>query len=80
MPLQLFLLGGCDCRSGTGDMLTFPTSKVRALFAYLATNPDQGQRRDKLADRPGGLQVDVAVFLKLAADGTPETMERAAGL
>jgi DNA-binding SARP family transcriptional activator len=123
MTLQLNLLGGFDCRSGTGDVLTFPTSKVRALFAYLATNPDQGHRREKLADllwgdetagegranlrkalsrlrqslpgdardclavdrsqlaiRPGGLEVDVGLFLKLAADGTPETMERAAGL
>ena len=50
MPLQLYLLGGFDCRSGTGDLLTFPTSKVRALFAYLATNPEQAHRRDKLAD------------------------------
>jgi DNA-binding SARP family transcriptional activator len=50
MPLQLSLLGGFDCRSGTGDVLTFPTSKVRALLAYLATSPDQGHRRDKLAD------------------------------
>ena len=50
MPLQLYLLGGFDCRSGTGDALTFPTSKVRALRAYLATNPEQGHRRDKLAD------------------------------
>ena len=42
MPLQLSLLGGFDCRSGSGDVLTFPTSKVRALFAYLATNPSRG--------------------------------------
>jgi DNA-binding SARP family transcriptional activator/Tfp pilus assembly protein PilF len=123
MPLQLHLLGGFECRSGTGDVLTFPTSKVRALFAYLATNPEQGHRRDKLADllwgdetmgegrvnlrkalsrlrqslaadaqdclvvdrdqlavRPGGLDIDVGQFRRLAADGTPETMERAAGL
>ena len=123
MPLQLSLLGGFECRSGSGDVLTFPTSKVRALFAYLATNSEQGHRRDKLADflwgddtagegranlrkalsrlrqslpgdardclavdrdqlavRPGALEVDVGLFLRLAADGTPETLERAAGL
>ncbi len=123
MPLQLYLLGGFDCRSGTGDVLTFPTSKVRALFAYLAANPEQGHRRDKLADllwgdqaaregranlrkalsrlreslpadardclavdrnqlavRPGSVDVDVGLFLRLAADGTPETLERAADL
>jgi DNA-binding SARP family transcriptional activator len=50
MPIQLHLLGGFDCRSGSGAVLTFPTSKVRALFAYLATNPELGHRRDKLAD------------------------------
>ena len=50
MPLQLYLLGGFECRSGTGDLLTFPTSKVRALLAYLAMNPEQGHRRDNLAD------------------------------
>jgi hypothetical protein len=44
MTLQLYLLGGFDCRSGTGDVLTFPTSKVRALFAYLATNPSRVTR------------------------------------
>jgi DNA-binding SARP family transcriptional activator len=123
MPLELYLLGGFECRSGTGDVLTFPTSKVRALLAYLATNPDQGHRRDKLAEllwgdetadegrvnlrkalsrlrqslpgdardclavdrdqlavRPGGLEADVTLFLRLAAAGTPETMERAADL
>ena len=123
MPLQLYLLGGFECRSGTGDLLTFPTSKVRALLAYLATNPEQGHRRDNLADflwgdgtagegranlrkalsrlrqslpgdardclavdrnqlavRPGGVEVDVRQFLRLAADGTPGTMERAADL
>ena len=123
MPLQLYLLGGFECRSGTGDVLTFPTSKVRALLAYLATSPEQGHRRDNLADflwgdgtagegranlrkalsrlrqslpgdardclavdrnqlavRPGGVEVDVGQFLRLAADGTPGTMERAADL
>ena len=123
MPLQLYLLGGFECRSGTGDLLTFPTSKVRALLAYLATSPEQGHRRDNLADflwgdgtagegranlrkalsrlrqslpgdardclavdrnqlavRPGGVEVDVRQFLRLAADGTPGTMERAADL
>ena len=123
MPLQLYLFGGFECRSGAGDLLTFPTSKVRALFAYLATSPEQGHRRDNLADflwgdgtagegranlrkalsrlrqslpgdardclavdrnqlavRPGGVEVDVGQFLRLAADGTPGTMERAADL
>jgi DNA-binding SARP family transcriptional activator len=122
-PLQLCLFGGFECRTGTGDVLTFPTRKVRALLAYLATHPDQTHRRDKLADllwgdegegearanlrkalsrlrqslpeeardclaieanllavRPHGLEVDVGLFSRLATDGTPETLERAAGV
>ena len=49
-PSSSICLGGFECRSGAGDVLTFPTRKVRALLAYLATNPAQGHRRDKLAD------------------------------
>lgn len=55
--LHVRLLGGCECLGVEGAQVAFPTRKVRALLAYLAANPAQLQRRDKLAamlweDRP----------------------------
>ena len=47
--LHVRLLGGFECRSATGDAITFPTRKVRALFAYLAVDGGQARRREKLA-------------------------------
>ena len=39
MPLlHLRLLGGFECRSTTGEVITFPTRKVRACLAWLGTN------------------------------------------
>ena len=50
MPaLCISLLGGCDCRSDSGATIVFPTRKVRALFAFLATEAGQVQPRERLA-------------------------------
>ncbi len=49
MLLHVSLLGRFDCRAGTNDALVFPTRKVRALFAYLAAEPDRKHGRDRLA-------------------------------
>jgi DNA-binding SARP family transcriptional activator len=122
MPhVHLSLLGGFECRRATGELLRFPTRKVRALLAYLAASAGQPHRRDRLAGllwgdrdepqaranlrkavsrlraslpeearncvaadvnqvvlRPDGLEVDVPLFERCAADGTPEALERAA--
>jgi DNA-binding SARP family transcriptional activator/TolB-like protein len=125
MLLHVRLLGGFECRSDAGELVAFPTRKVRALFAYLAVNAGRPHARDRLAgllwgDRPdeqaradlrkslsrlrgalpaaargcllangdgGGIalrpdriEVDVTRFERLAADGTPDTLERAAAL
>lgn len=124
MPLlHLCLLGGFDSRSNTGELLTFPTRKVRACLAWLAANAGHRHGRDRLAGllwadeseaqarsnlrktlsrlrqalpeearasliadargimlRPGEVEIDVALFERLVADGTPETLERAAAL
>lgn len=47
--LYVSLLGEFDARSASGEALAFPTRKVRALLAYLATNPGRRQSREKLA-------------------------------
>lgn len=47
--VHLRLLGGFDCRSAAGEALTFPTRKVRALFAYLAVTAGRYHDRDRLA-------------------------------
>ena len=121
--VRLTLLGGFGCRSATGQALTPPTQKARALLAYLAVSAGQRHARDKLAallwsDRDGGqaranlrkalsrlrealpaaarrcveldvdgvallaaaVEVDVARFEALAAEGTPPSLERAIGL
>jgi DNA-binding SARP family transcriptional activator len=123
LHLQVALLGGFECLGPSGEKLSFPTRKVRALFAFLGANAGQAHRREQLADllwgdrpeararadlrkalsrlraslpvaaqdclvaepgrvavRPDLLEVDVALFERLAADGTPETLERAATL
>lgn len=49
MLLHVSLLGRFDCRAGTDETLVFPTRKVRALFAYLAAEPDRRHGRDRLA-------------------------------
>lgn len=50
MPiLRVSLLGGCDCRTASGEFVVFPTRKARALFAYLAAAVDQVQSRERLA-------------------------------
>jgi DNA-binding SARP family transcriptional activator/TolB-like protein len=59
MPtLCVSLLGGCDCRTASGAIIVFPTRKVRALFAYLATVPGQVQSRERLAGLLWGGQSD----------------------
>ena len=59
MPtLTVSLLGGCDCRSDCGDIVAFPTRKVRALFAYLAAASGQAQPRERLAGLLWGSQSD----------------------
>ena len=47
--IRLSLLGGIECVTGGGDEVRFPTRKVRALLAYLASNPDRHHSREKLA-------------------------------
>ena len=121
--MHLSLLGGFECRSAEGVSLSFPTRKVRALFAYLVASAGQSHERSKLAGllwgdhaeaearanlrkalsrlrgslpddaqhclvadashiaiRPDGLEIDVLLFERLVADGTPETLEQAAAL
>lgn len=56
--LQIRLLGGFDCRAPSGETVTFPTRKVRALFGLLAVNAGQEQQRDKLAGLLWGDQPD----------------------
>ena len=50
MVLQLKLLGTFEVRDGGSDLLTFPTSKAKALFAYLALEQDQPHTREKLSN------------------------------
>ncbi len=50
MVLQLKLLGTFEARNGGSEQLTFPTSKAKALFAYLALEQDQPHTREKLSN------------------------------
>lgn len=50
MVLQLKLLGTFEARNGGSERLTFPTSKAKALFAYLALDQDQPHSREKLSN------------------------------
>lgn len=47
--VRFSLFGGFDCRSNDGDLVVFPTRKVRALVAYLAVKTGSPQSRDHLA-------------------------------
>ena len=59
MPsLRVSFLGGCDCRTASGETVLFPTRKVRALFAYLAATAGQVQSRERLAGLLWGGQSD----------------------
>src|SRR5438105_13647785 len=49
VALRLVLLGGFHARQPSGDTLSLPTKKARALLAYLALRPGQAHPRDKLA-------------------------------
>ena len=49
MSIQVKLLGSFEARSGATGCITFPTSKTKALFAYLAMAQDQGQSRERLS-------------------------------
>lgn len=124
MPLlHLRLLGGFECRSTTGEVITFPTRKVRACLAWLGANAGHRHGREQVARllwadeaeaqaranlrktlsrlrqalpeearacldadaggivlRPHDVEIDLASFERLVADGTPETLERAAAL
>ena len=48
MGLSLTLLGQFDIRDDSGNVLTLPTRKIRALLAYLAVNADRPQPRERL--------------------------------
>ncbi len=47
--VRLELLGGFSARRESGEALTFPTRKTRALLSYLAVPLGKGHSRDKLA-------------------------------
>src|SRR3989442_171800 len=49
VTIRLVLLGGFHARQPSGDTLSLPTKKARALLAYLALRPGQSHPRDKLA-------------------------------
>src|SRR5437762_1801027 len=49
VAIRLVLLGGFHARRPSGDTLSLPTKKARALLAYLALRPGQSHPRDKLA-------------------------------
>jgi DNA-binding SARP family transcriptional activator/pimeloyl-ACP methyl ester carboxylesterase len=118
--LCLNLLGGFEARLEPGSPLTFRTRKAQALLAYLALQPGQEHRRDKLAALlwgamrdaqartslrqalydlrknlgsaagalrtdgetvmldPAAVELDVATLTRLAGEGTPMALERAA--
>jgi len=46
--LTLRVLGGFEIRGGAGKLLTLPTKKSQALFAYLALHPDRPCSRETL--------------------------------
>ena len=50
MSLQLKLLGTFEARNGGSEQLSFPTSKAKGLFAYLALEQDQPHSREKLSN------------------------------
>ncbi len=50
MSLQLKMLGTFEARSGGSEQLSFPTSKAKGLFAYLALERDQPHSREKLSN------------------------------
>jgi hypothetical protein len=56
MTLQLNLLGGFDCRSGTADVLTFPTSKVRAMRRQARGGPTCARRSRACAKACRGMR------------------------
>jgi len=47
--LRLTLFGGFEARQGTGEVLSLPSRKARALLAYLALPLGRAHSRDKLA-------------------------------
>ena len=49
MVLRLNVLGTFEARIGGSERLTFPTSKAKALFAYLALEQNQPHTREKLS-------------------------------
>ena len=50
MVLRLNVLGTFEARNGGSERLTFPTSKAKALFAYLSLEQDQPHTREKLSN------------------------------
>ncbi len=50
MSLQLKMLGTFEARNGASEQLSFPTSKAKGLFAYLALERDQPHSREKLSN------------------------------
>lgn len=63
--LQISLLGDFQCRTTSGEIVHFPTRKVRALLAWLALHTDAPQPRDSLAALLWGEQSDTAARLNL---------------
>jgi DNA-binding SARP family transcriptional activator/TolB-like protein len=56
--LRVTLLGGCECQIDGGTPVAFPTRKVRALFAFLATTVGQVHSRERVASLLWGDQSD----------------------
>lgn len=50
MVLHLSLLGSFEVTVGSGQLVSFPTHKAKALLAYLALQRDQSHSREKLSD------------------------------
>ena len=61
MVLRLNVLGTFEARNGASERFSFPTTKAKALFAYLALEHDQPHTREKLSNLLwGGISEDRA--------------------
>src|SRR6266567_393752 len=78
--LKLTLLGGFQAQLDAGAALVLPTRKAQALLAYLAVPPGLVLDGPSVALDPAVVDVDVARFERLAADGRPAALEQIAGL
>lgn len=73
------LLWGDQAEAGARANLRKALSRLRASLTSAATDCLVTDA-DHAAVRPDGLEIDVLLFERLVADGTPETLERAAAL